>query len=207
MFYQEEMDNALRFGDVLKGFVLASPIIEEPGSVGTYEIAIKLPSYCVVLSPCCSIGHRVIALSPLIEIRPSFFDNSYFEEDLTRINRKMEPQQAVPPHTWEKFSPEVKQERLKEGYGYALFDVFIYEKHDLLSKYTVNRRQGNIETNYYMIDFKNIHKTRCDKIISAKDSPLDSKCLQLSIQTRSELRDKIAYYYARIPKEDEIFED
>ena len=46
-----------------------------------------------------------------------------------------------------------------------------------------------------------------DKIISEENSPLDSKCLQLSIQTRSELRDKIAYYYARIPREDRIAED
>lgn len=207
MFYQEEMDNALRFGDVLRGFILTSPIIKNPGSVGAYEIAIRLPPYCVVLSPCCSIGHKVISLSPLIEIRPSFFDNPYFEEDLTRINRKMEPQQAVSPHVWEKFPLEVKQERLKEGYGYGLFDVFIYEKHDLLPKYTVNRRQGNIETNYYMVDFKNIYKINCGKIISAENAPLDAKYLQLSIQTRSELRDKIAYYYARIPKEDRIFED
>ena len=207
MFYQEEMDNALRFGDVLKGFILASPIIEEPGSVETYKITVRSPSHCVVLSPCCSIGHKVIALSPLIEVRSSFFDNPYFEEDLVRINREMEPQQAVSPHIWEKFPPEVKQERLEEGYGYALLDVFIYREHDLLPKYTVNRRQGNIETNYYMIDFKNIYKIECDKIISAKNAPLNSKCLQLSIQTRSELRDKIAYYYARIPREDRIFED
>lgn len=207
MFYQEKMDSALRFGDVLKGFILASPIIKEPGSIGAYEIAIRLPLYCVVLSPCCSIGHKVISLSPLIEIRPSFFDNPYFEEDLARINRKMEPQQAVPPHVWEKFPPELKQERLKEGYGYALFDVFIYERHDLLPKYTINRRQRNIETNCYMIDFKNIYKVNCDKIKSAENAPLGTKCLQLSIQTRSELRDKIAYYYARIPKEDRVFED
>lgn len=207
MFYQKEIDNALRFGDVLMGFILTSPNIENPGSVKTYEIAIKLPPYCVVLSPCCSIGHKVISLSPLIEIRPSFFNNPYFEEDLTRINRKMEPQQAVPPHVWEKFPPEVKQERLKEGYGYSLLDVFIYEKNNLFPKYTVNRRRKNIETNYFMIDFKNVYKVNCDRIISAKNAPLDTKCLQLSIQTRSELRDKIAYYYARIPKEDRIFED
>jgi hypothetical protein len=58
-----------------------------------------------------------------------------------------------------------------------------------------------------MIDFKNIYKIECDKIISAKNAPLNSKCLQLSIQTSSELRDKVAYYYARIQREDRIFED
>jgi hypothetical protein len=64
-----------------------------------------------------------------------------------------------------------------------------------------------IETNYYMIDFRNTSKLNCERIINPKDAPLESKCLQLSIQARSELRDKIAYYYARIPKEDKIFQD
>ncbi|MGC1119622.1 MAG: hypothetical protein WBA22_00890 [Candidatus Methanofastidiosia archaeon] len=140
MFYEEEMDMALRFGDVLEGFILASPTVETPGSVEAYEISIRIPPYCAILSPCCSIGRKIISLSPLVEIRPGFLDNPYFAEDPTRINRKMEPGQAVPPHIWEGFPPEVKQERLKEGCGYALFDVFIYEKHDLLPKYTLNRK-------------------------------------------------------------------
>lgn len=46
-----------------------------------------------------------------------------------------------------------------------------------------------------------------NQIKTPEDAPLESKCLQLSIQARSELRDKIAYYYARIPKEDKILED
>ena len=58
-----------------------------------------------------------------------------------------------------------------------------------------------------MIDFRNIYKLSCEKIITPKDAPLESKCLQLSIQARSDLRTKIADYYARVPKEDEILED
>ena len=68
----------------------------------------------------------------------------------------------------------------------------------------LDRKGDNIETKYYMIDFKNIHKLNCDKINSPEDAPLQSKCLQLSVQTRSELREKISNYYARIPKEDLI---
>ena len=69
----------------------------------------------------------------------------------------------------------------------------------------VHKKQGkNIETNYYMADFRNTYKLYCDKIKSSEKAPLESKCLQLSVQARSELRDKISYYYARIPKEDKI---
>lgn len=207
MFYQEEMDEALRFGDILKGYILAASSIEEPDLSKNYKIDINLPIFCAVISPCCSIGERKISLSPLIELRNSFFDNPYLAEDLTRINRKMEPQQSVPSHIWDNLTEEERQKRLREGYAYAFLEFFVYEKNDLFPKYTIHRRQGNIETNYYMIDFRNIYKINCEKIVDPKNAPLESKCLQLSIQARSELRDKVAFYYARIPEEDKILED
>lgn len=77
-----------------------------------------------------------------------------------------------------------------------------------IKKYTINiRDKKNIETNYYMVDFKNIFKINCKKILSSVNSPLNIKKLQLSIQVRGELRDKLSYYYGRIPKEDKIKED
>jgi len=204
MFYQLEMDNTLRFGDILGGFILSAPNIAEPASCQNYKIEITTPTYCVVLSPCCSIGNKVISLSPLIKLLGSFFNNPFFVEDLTRINREMEPKQAVSPSVWEQLPPEEKQKRLNEKRGYALTGFFVYGKHDLLPKYPINRKQGNIETNYYMIDFKNIHKINCDKINSAKDAPLKTKLLQLSISARSELREKLSYFYARVPAEDKV---
>jgi hypothetical protein len=212
MFYEEKVDNALRFGDVLRGYIAITPSIKGPILEAStlnegYNIDVNLPIFSVVLSPCCSIGHDIISLTPLIKVRNAFFDNPYFREDLTRINRKMEPEQTVPPNIWEKFPSEEKQKRSEEGYGYTFLELFIYEKNNLLAKYTIHRKQENIETNYYMIDFRNTYKLNCEKIKTPEDAPLESKCLQLSIQARSELRDKIAYYYARIPKEDKILED
>jgi hypothetical protein len=58
-----------------------------------------------------------------------------------------------------------------------------------------------------MIDFANIQKVNCNKIITPENAPLDTKCLQLSIQSRSELRNKISNYYSRKPIEDKILED
>ena len=201
------MDGMLRFGDVLKGYTLAASNIEEPSLSKNYIVDINLPSYCVVLSPCCSIGEKTISLSPLIELRGSFFDNPYLYEDITRINLKMQAEQSVSPKIWNNLPPEEKQKRLDVEYAYGFVDFFVYDKNDLFSRYTVNRKDGNVETNYYMIDFRNIYKLSCEKIITPKDSPLESKCLQLSIQARSDLRYKIADYYARVPKEDKVLED
>ena len=119
----------------------------------------------------------------------------------------MQAEQSVSPNIWKNLPPEEKQKRLDVGYAYGFVDFFVYEKNDLFPRYTVNRKDENVETNYYMIDFRNIYKLSCDQIITPKDAPLESKCLQLSIKARSELRDKIANYYARVPKEDIVLED
>ena len=206
MFYQDEPDEALRFGDVLKGFILTSPNISEPAKPNeTYSIDVYLPAFSIVMSPCCSIGDKMISLTPLIRLRNTFFNNPYLSEDLTRINREMEPEQTVPPDIWNsRLSHEEKQRRLGEGRGYAFLELFVYEKHDLFPEYTINRKQGNIGTRYYMIDFRNTYKVNCQSLITPTNAPLDSKCLQLSIEARAEMRDKISYYYARVPKEDRL---
>lgn len=208
MFYQKEGDKALRFGDVLNGSVITESVLDELDSKTDYRVRINVPTYCVLLSPCCSISNEVITVSPLVEIYGSFFDNPYFSEDLTRINRKMDPRQAVAPRVWENLPLEEKERRLAEGVAYGLRDVFIYEGHELFPYYMPQRRDGGASsTNYYMIDFKHLHCIRCEKIKKADQAPLETKCLQLTIETREQLRNKIAEYYGRVPKEDSILED
>jgi hypothetical protein len=207
MFYAEETDKYLRFGDVVRGYILPNTTIKEPilsfkSESHNYTIDVEMP-YSVVLTPCCSIGESMITLTPLIKVRSNFFNNPYFAEDLTRINRLMKPQQSLSPDELEKFSPEEKQRSLAKKINYALLNTFIYEENEIFKKYPLRKR----EIRYYMINFKNIMIKR-PKELKPEDAPIiESKVLQLSIQARSELRDKIAYYYSRIPEEDEIAED
>ena len=211
MFYAKEADKALRFGDLLKGYFSTTPVIKEPvlgEPIKKYNIDVDFPAFSVIMDPCCQIGKKTISLTPLIPIRGSFFANPYLTGDLTRLNRKMEPQQAIPPHAWKRMTPEQRLERLAVGREYAFVSLFIYEKHDLLPKYTLHRPRGKyIETNYYMTNFRNIHKLCCDKINTPEDAPLESKVLQLSIETRKELREKVASYYGTPPPEDRALED
>jgi len=209
MFYESESSRALRFGDILPGFVFVEADISDPSNQLSYKINVENPSFCVVMSPCCSIGKKVVSLTPLKKIRPSFFDNPYFEGDLTRINRRMKPEETVSPKIWDGFPPEEKAKRLKEGESYAFEDVFIYEKHDLLPSYPLPSRgkHNTIITNYYMIDFKDLCKINCDKINTAENSPYELKILELSAQTRNELRNKLGDFFRRIPLEDRNLED
>jgi hypothetical protein len=203
MFYETKPDSALRFGDILFGVALTTPSLSELSSSSKYNIEVELPDHCVILSPCCSIGNSVITVSPLLKIKPSYYKNPFFAEDLTRINRIMSPEQSVAPEIWEKIPPEEKTRRANEGASFALKDVFIFQDHPLLPKYTLtDKNKDNYETGHYMIDFKNQYKISCKKINSANDAPIDSKCIQLSIETRNELRNKISSYYSRVPVED-----
>jgi len=210
MFYQDDLDQALRFGDVVRGYILTNSILEKPSwetQLGDYAVNISSPRFSVIMTPCCSIKDKTIILTPLMQVYTTFFDNPYLVDDLTRLNGIMSPQQAVPPHVWEGFSDEHKQGRLAEGNTYAFPNLFIYERHDSFPEYTLPRKGSeNIETNYYIINFKNLYKVYCDKIISPTNSPLESKHLQLSAETREQLRVKLSRYYLRVPKEDQLVE-
>src|SRR3972149_10801391 len=109
MFYEENVDESLRFGDVVKGFIITTPNINKPFSTmisEDYSIEINMPTFSVVVSPCCSIGEKIISLTPLIKLRNTFFDNPFFQDDLTRINRQMEPENTLPPDVWKKLSAD-----------------------------------------------------------------------------------------------------
>ena len=205
MFYSEDPDKAFRLGDILQGFVFASTKIESPSSLSNYSIDVSIPEYAVILTPCCSISEKVITLTPLLPLRGAFFKNPYFVEDLTRLNRLISPENSLPPVDWGRLPPEEKQKRLAEGEAYAFVDLFIYGNHDLLPSYAISRKEGNIDTNCYMIDFKKTYHINCDKILSPKQVPLEAKYLQLSIGTRKELRDKLTNYIQRIPDEDKDY--
>lgn len=209
-FYLNAPDQGFRFGDVLKGFPISAPNFSNPPLTNenmNFNIEVQVPSYCVILSPCCSIAEETISLSPLMKVYQTFFKNEYFAADLTRINRLVAPEKSIPAFPWDKLSPEKKQEKLDVGMAYTFLDKFIYKEYDIFREYEINRRsEGNIFTRYYMIDFKNTFRVNCSNIKNPNNVPIESKCLQLTIETRAELRDKISFYYARVPDEDKIGE-
>jgi len=205
MFYESEPQPVLRFGDVVRGYVLSAPQIDSPGASPPvrYRVEVHSPTFAVIMSPCCSIGEHTLAISPLIEVLPQFFRNPYFANDLTNINRRMSAENAVWPGQWAEFSSEEKQERMSRGDVYALVEYFIYAPHDFLLPYPVKGQEGR-ETGYYMIDFRRICRIECNKIVKPDQAPLETKVLQISIETRREFREKLASYFGRTPEEDKL---
>jgi len=218
MFYTNNPDEAFRLGDIVKGFALSASCMKSPIAMSAklghqYSIGVQLPEYSVILTPCCSIGSGVILLTPLMCISPKFFANPYLEEDMTRINSKMLPEQSVPPNEWEKMTPEEKARRfdMTRPESYTLLDYFVYAPHDLLPQYSLDvlRRgkaesRGKVETGHYMIDFRKTCRVECKEIVNPKKVPLGAKVLQLTAESRQHLRDKFTYYFNRIPVEESV---
>ncbi|MDD4178854.1 MAG: hypothetical protein PHH14_02235 [Candidatus Margulisbacteria bacterium] len=193
MFYAENPESRLRFGDIIKGYVGITPVINSLNADfrnSDFNIEISYPNFFVVLSPCCSIEKSLLMIAPLEQVIGTFFRNPYFEKDLTVINKKMNAEQSIIPAIWGTLPPEEKERRLSEGAQFAFAELFVYEKNDLLPAYTIHMKDvTNIETNYYMVDFRKTFSVKCDLI--AKNVEFALKYLQLSVKSRNDLRNKI----------------
>jgi len=208
MFYDDKPQNMLRFGDVVGGLILSHCRRYTPSRSAkpdVYDIAVNHPQFAAVLTPCCTIANRsgnMLTLSPLQKITPTYyFTNSYLREDLTRLNREMTIQEAIGPEKWKEMSDEQQAEYLSK-HSRKLFNQsneFVYDKHDLLPGYEIKYKQQRTELNYYKIDFRQIFKVEFD--INSTAPAI--KYLQLSVQARAELRDKLSHYFGRPPEEDQ----
>ena len=214
MFYQKEHSKTLRLGDIVEGFISTRPTMERPNPLPSKNkvgiIEIELPAYSVVLSPCCSIDSGTICLTPLIEINNKIFKSVYLREDPTRLNKTLRPELAIPSDVWNRTDfKEKKEQLLVKGPGYVFDDYFVYEQNELFTEYTVNmKNESNIKTNYYMIDFRKIYSLMCNMIkregdLKEEDKPLiQSKRLELSVESRKVLREKLSYFFGRAAPED-----
>lgn len=204
MFYDENPQQELRFGDVLGGFMLSSCSSYTPCHFKTpldFKVDLTYSKYVVVLTPCCTISNKsdnCLLVAPLAKINSSYyFLNSYFKEDLTRINRELTTEQGFGPENWAAKSVDEKAQAYQPGKEYHLRHAFIYKENDLFSGYEIKYRAEIASTNYYMIDFRKLFKVEYNK-----DSFDSIKVLELSCTTRDDLRHKIANYFGRLPDED-----
>jgi hypothetical protein len=177
-------------------------------------VTVELPEFLVVITPCCSIGDEKISVAPFekVGLRKELFEVLYLKDDMTKINRIMEPQKAIRPQRWATYKQEEQLEILNQPADYQYNELFIYAEHDSLPSYQVKIGQVLLNSRYYMIDFRKATRVTCKSIISPntkaftdeiKQKALDSKILELHSNIRQELRNKISNYYSRIPDEDQ----
>lgn len=203
MFYldRSQMEATLRFGDIIQGFPICFSVIDKPSHQSNFNITVSAPNYAVVLSPCCSIKDKVLAVAPLKQLENKLFANEYLAKDPTRINIKIPAQKSVSALAWEKMDTLEKMNRMAKGDAYVFADEFVYAPNALLPEYPINRKGEKFKTGFYVVDFRDSIRIVCDHI-QRQYSPDAAKVLQLSVETRDLMRRKIADFYQRIPDED-----
>jgi hypothetical protein len=201
-FYENKnVDQNLRFGDIIIGGQFLTMSNDKlPMDSKSYQINIDHSDFYCVLTPCCSIEKKLIVVSPLEHIQQSYYSNSFLADDLSRINGIIAPENSIPTKAWENMRPEEKQRMMASGPAYMLIDKFIFPPDDALGEYEVNSKNlGKFNTGYFQISFKNTLSIRSAAFDRNKSYP---KILQMSIPSRTSLREKIGYFYSRIPEED-----
>ncbi|MGC8494416.1 MAG: hypothetical protein ACP5SH_22060 [Syntrophobacteraceae bacterium] len=203
MFYLDalQMDKTLRFGDIIRGFPICYSVIDAPSNESPFNISVLAPTNAVVLSPCCSIEDKVLAIAPLKRLENKIFANPYLADDPTRINIPIAAEKSVPPQQWDKMDSERKANMVEQGEIYVFLDKFVYAPHDLFDEYPIHRKEAQFKTRCYVVDFRDSIKISCERI-NRVYAPGEAKVLQLSAETRDLMRRKIGHFYQRRPAED-----
>jgi len=204
-FYINKPTDDLRLGDVVTGFPVATPAAHDTEAnkrTATWSIRAVRPSFLVVMTPCCSIEDKSLLLAPLSQIRASFLRNPWWQEDLTRLNRKMPFENSIPPEHLKNLSDTERTERAAAGDQYAIGECFVYAPNSILEPYTLHTKPPSGNIAHYMVDFKSIFRIECDFVIRPAKAPAGTKMLELTIRTRTDMREKLAHFFSRPAKED-----
>lgn len=195
MFYADDPAPEIRQGDIFEGmvsigivpskFLTASILNKETNPCFSVNLGF---SYAAVITPCCDIQKRdYLAFCPLMTLIPRVRQNAFFNEDPTRLNRKVNPENTVPKIAWDKIPEAEKALKISQGKKYAFVNNFVFEKFE------------DIFLDYMMIDFNYIFNID-RKFLGGKNHVLlPYRVLQLSDESRRTLRLKLAEYYFRDP--------
>ena len=152
-------------------------------------------------------------------------------KDLILLNKEQQSKDYFYPTEWNALSEESKKDLLGDKPEFVWKTFFVYEGNQYFPPYTIKRKKkyqkvidsatglpkyeetselAAFSFSHRMINFKAIYRVNCEDITSsqkpgkpASDDVLNSIVLRLSIETRNLLRQKMAYYFGKVPKEDE----
>ncbi len=211
MFYADQFEERLRFGDVISGPQWAyAHVTHPPAADQAFEVRLSTP-LAVLLTPCCQVGKarslNIAPLNPISGVR-QIFSNKHFAEDPLRIDAKVEPNLCLPESRWNELEPGVRDERIAGGAVYALKSLFVYEgKPPILPdfKFKVSDRDEKgapveVDGRWYYVDFQ--EASRVSIAADQQQRASNWKKLQVSVETRELLRRKLANFYAEPPIED-----
>ncbi len=215
MFYSDSFSDSYRLGDVIKGYSEIIPTY--PLEKNELTIKIAHHKFFVILTPCCSIEGCEAIIAPLKQIDQRFLLSDFIiKHDFLVINNKMKRIDAVGEVLFGTKTPKEQEEIIAAEENYEFKDIFVYDGNVEFEPYNITRKKSKlfdeltINTNKYIVSFKDAMRTHCNSFIrnnnqSEKSSTICEKILELTPQTRSELRNKLSAFYSDVPKEDKPY--
>lgn len=203
MFYKFPLDQVIRQGDVTEGLIsfgaiayklLSGDDICDFDSQPCFGIDLRF-NYNVVMTPCCTIEKaNYISFCPLYPVSKkikNLINKEYLNEDPTRINTPVPAEKCVSVRYWNEKLTEVEREmKRQQGKTYTELSYFVFRKHD-----------GIFEEDM-TIDFNDIFCIRKRDLGNYLEKMLPFKVLQLTNDTRANLRQKLVKFFGRDPEED-----
>jgi hypothetical protein len=203
-FYLDPPTKELRFGDIVTGFQHPTVRIDTPDSSVDLRITVSKPQYFVVMTPCCDIELQAFSLAPLEQVRDAIVKRPRLRENLLMVNVKFKPKDGFAQEEIERMDGPKQAELAAAPEAYSYQDCFIYEPNGLFAPYEVKRKGQTVASlQHRMVDFKRIFRVDCSMIERAQELPAGIKISELSVETRAQLREKVAYYFGRPATEDE----
>jgi hypothetical protein len=92
---------------------------------------------------------------------------------------------------------------MAKGDSFIFEECFVYDANPLFSAYSLKKGSQTFPpVAHRLLDFKRIIRIDCTLIERNRDAPAGTKLLELTISARTQLRDKLAHFFGRIPEED-----
>lgn len=200
-FYLPEPSKELRFGDVVTGFQYAAIHMDSPNK-GAKRLDVKIhvtsPECFAIMTPCCSIEEKSVALAPFVDLRWQISQVPYLKDNPLRINSEMEAHLPFSPEQLEKMPEAKRNELYARPPAYIYLDCFVYAPTDIFATYTVKRGgQEWKDIRHRMVDFKSIFRVECTQIVRNQPVSDGIKIAELSEESRTQLRQKLTYYFGR----------
>ena len=210
MFYSGSFSEFYRLGDIVSGYTEIIPKYSSNKSNSGLSLSISIApnDLFIILTPCCSIEKRVVNIAPLKCLDSNFLSSDRLIEDFLLINQPISKRVALGELIFSKLSDEDKLAYENAPITYEYIDKFIYDDHFLLKKYELTKKRGKDDTitthtGKYMVSFKDTMKIESE--LFDRDKCNCVKVAELAAISRDRLREKISFFYSRIPEEDRPF--
>jgi len=197
MFYADNPSSDILQGDIFAGlvsfglipskFLTVSTLSREHNPCFSMDLGF---GYSAIVSPSCEIPKReYLAFCPLLPLHKRIRQVEFLNDDPTRLNNEVDPENSMPKPKWDIKSEEEKAALKRKGKTYAFLNNFVFEGID------------GFFSDYLMIDFNFVFNINSKYLGKKNKLLLAPRVLQLSFESQRALRLKLANYYFREPEE------